>query len=151
MILLTSVLFSYKLITRCWNQEIQFSRKSSINFYRKVRLKKFQKKLFVSFPSMYFPIFKRSSLRKVLNFCLPFKQLKYAYYLVHFEFFYRDIRSLEILSNNDLWKQKLWKQYCRHSDNIIKNNNKNLSKKELTVLRNLSKNKGTVISKMWQR
>ena len=41
-------------------------------------------------------------LVKGLNFCLPPKQLKYADYLVHFELFYRDIRNLEILSNEDL-------------------------------------------------
>ena len=37
-----------------------------------------------------------------MNFCLPPKQLKYADYLVQFEFFYRDIRKLEFLSNEDL-------------------------------------------------
>ena len=39
-------------------------------------------------------------LVKGLNFCLPPKQLNYADYLVHFEFFYRDIHNLEILSNS---------------------------------------------------
>ena len=41
-------------------------------------------------------------LAKGLNFCLPSKQLKYADYLVHFELFCRDVRNLEILSNEDL-------------------------------------------------
>ena len=41
-------------------------------------------------------------LVKGLNFCLPPKQLKCADYLVHFELLYRDIRNLEILSNEDL-------------------------------------------------
>ena len=41
-------------------------------------------------------------LAKGLNFCLPPKQLKCADYLVHFELLYRDIRNLEILSNEDL-------------------------------------------------
>ena len=41
-------------------------------------------------------------LKKGLSFCLPPKQLKYAYYLIQFEFFYRDIRKLEILSNEEL-------------------------------------------------
>ena len=41
-------------------------------------------------------------LAKGLNFCLPLKQLKYPNYLVHFELFYRDIRNLEILFNEDL-------------------------------------------------
>ena len=41
-------------------------------------------------------------LTKGLNFCPPPKQLKYANYLVHFEFCFRDIRYLEILSNEDL-------------------------------------------------
>ena len=43
---------------------------------------------------------KRTSLRKV--FCLPPKQFKYAVCLAHFELFYRDIRNLGILSNEDL-------------------------------------------------
>ena len=41
-------------------------------------------------------------LVKCLNFRLPSNQLKYADYLVHFEFFHRDIRNLEILFNEDL-------------------------------------------------
>ena len=45
---------------------------------------------------------KNKLFAKGLNFCLPPKQLKYADYLVHFELFYRDIRNLEILSNEDL-------------------------------------------------
>ena len=35
-------------------------------------------------------------LAKSLKFCLPFKPLKYVDFLVRFEFFYRDIRNLEM-------------------------------------------------------
>ena len=38
-------------------------------------------------------------LAKGLNFCLAPKQLNYADYLKHFELFYRNIRNLEVLSN----------------------------------------------------
>ena len=41
-------------------------------------------------------------LVKGLNFNLPPKHLDYADYLVNLELFYRNIRSLGILSNEDL-------------------------------------------------
>ena len=41
-------------------------------------------------------------LAKGLNFSLPSKYLDYADYLVNFELFYRNIRNLDILSNEDL-------------------------------------------------
>ena len=41
-------------------------------------------------------------LVKGLNFRLPSNQLKYANYLVHLELLHRNIRNLEILSNEDL-------------------------------------------------
>ena len=43
-----------------------------------------------------------------------------------YKLFYRDIRNLEILSNEDLdfVKKNLKKQHYRHSDNIIKTHNK---------------------------
>ena len=44
----------------------------------------------------------KNLLAKGFNFCLAPKQLKYANYLVHFELFYRDIRNLEVLPNEEL-------------------------------------------------
>ena len=41
-------------------------------------------------------------LAKCLNFCLAPKQLNYADYLVQFELFYRNIRTLDISPNEDL-------------------------------------------------
>ena len=41
-------------------------------------------------------------LAKGLNFSLPPKYLDYADYLVNFELFYKNIRNLRILSNEDL-------------------------------------------------
>ena len=55
--------------------EVQFNRKSSINFYRKGRLKMIPKKLFLTFPSMYFLILKRSSLRKFWTFVFHLSNL----------------------------------------------------------------------------
>ena len=76
-------------------------------------------------------------LAKGLNFCLPPKQLKYADYLAHFELFYRDIRNLEILSNEDL--------------DFVKTKTKETAlssfRRELTALTNLIKNNDIVIQK----
>ena len=88
-------------------------------------------------------------LVKDLNFCLPPKQLKYADYLVHFELFYRDIRNLEILSNEDLdvMKTKPKETALSSFRQYNKNPQQNLSKEELTALINLSKNKDIIIQK----
>ena len=84
--LFTSALFSSELMTRFWNQKVQFNRKSYKNFYRRARLKTIRKK----------------GHAKGLNYCLPPKQLKYADYLVHFQLFHRDIHHLEVLAKEDL-------------------------------------------------
>ena len=88
-------------------------------------------------------------LVKGLNFCLPPKQPKYANYLVHFELFYKDISNLEILSNDDLdfvkteTKETALSSFRQYN----KNPKQNLSKEELALLTNLSKNKDIVIQK----
>ena len=81
-----------------------------------------------------------------MNFCLPPKQLKYADYLVHFELFYRDIRNLEILSNEDLdfVKTKTKETALSSFKQYNKNPQQNLSKEQLTALTNLSKNKDII-------
>ena len=88
-------------------------------------------------------------LAKGLNFCLPPKQLKYADYLVHFELFYRDIRNLEIMSNEDLdfVKTKTKETALSSFRQYNKNPQQNLSKEELSALTDLSKNKDIVIQK----
>ena len=76
-------------------------------------------------------------LAKGVNFCLlPSKQLKYAAYLVHFELFYKDIRNLEILSNEDLdfVKTKSKETALLSFRQYNKNPQQNLSKEELTAL-----------------
>ena len=144
--MLTSALVSSELITRFRNQKVQFSRKSSINFYKEARLKTILKKLF-NFSKYVLSDIEKKLLAKRLNFCLPPKQLKYANYLVHFELFYRDIRNLEILSNEDLdfvktnTKETALSSFRQYN----KNPQLNLSKEELAVLTHLSKNKGIVI------
>ena len=88
-------------------------------------------------------------LAKDLNFCLPPKQLKYADYLVHFELFYRDIRNLEILPNEDLdfAKTKTKETALSSFRPYNKNPQQNLSREELAALTNLGKNKDIVIQK----
>ena len=60
-------------------------------------------------------------LAKGLNFSLAPTQLNYCHYLVQFELFYRNIRNLEVLSNEDLdlarrtcsfGKSKQKQRYC---------------------------------------
>ena len=46
-----------------------------------------------------------------------------------------------------MWKWKLKKQHYCHSDKIIKTSQQNLSKEELAILTDLSKNKNIVIQK----
>ena len=88
-------------------------------------------------------------LVKDLNFCLPPKQLKYADYLVYFELFYRDIRNLEILSNEDLdfVKTKTKETALSSFRQYNKKPQQNLSKEELPALTNLGKNKDIIIQK----
>ena len=86
-------------------------------------------------------------LAKGLNFCLPPKQFKYADYLIHFELFYRDMRNLEILSNEDLnfGKTKAKETVLPSFRQYNKTPQQNLSKEELAALTSLSENKGIVI------
>ena len=70
-------------------------------------------------------------------------KLDYEDYLVQFELFFRDIRNLEILSNEDLdfvtakTKEAGLSSYRSYNNNVPQN----LSKEEFTALQNLSKNK----------
>ena len=79
----------------------------------------------------------KSLLIKGLNFSIPCKKLDYADYLVHFELFFRDIRNLDILSNEDsLYKEAALSSYRSYDNNVPQN----LSYKEFMALKNLSKN-----------
>ena len=91
----------------------------------------------------------KNPLAKDLNFRLLPKQLKYANYLVHFELFYRYIRNLEILSNEDLdfVKTKTKETSLSSFRQYNKNPQQNLSKEELATLTNLIKNKDIIIQK----
>ena len=84
-----------------------------------------------------------------MNFCLAPKQLKYANYFDHFELFYRYIRDLYILSNEDLdfVKTKTKETALSSFRQYNKNPQQNLFKEEYTALANLSKNKDIVIQK----
>ena len=82
--------------------------KSSVQqkkFYKLLQKSKTEKnpeKVILNFSKHVFSDIEKKLLKKGLNFYLPPQQLKHADYLVHFEFFYRDIRNLEILSKEDL-------------------------------------------------
>ena len=84
-----------------------------------------------------------------MDFCLPSKQLNFANYLVYFEWFYKDIRNLETLSNKDLdfVKAKTKETALSSFRQCNKSPQQNLSKKELAALTSLSKNKDIVIQK----
>ena len=83
----------------------------------------------------------KSLLTKGLNFSIPCKTLDYADYLVQFKLFFRDIRNLDILSNEDLdfvkakTKEAALSSYRSYNNNVPQN----LSKEEFTALQNLSK------------
>ena len=87
-------------------------------------------------------------LRKSLTFSLAPKQLNYADYLVHLELFYRNIRNLVVLSNEDFdfVKTKTKQTALSSFRQYNKNSQQNLSK-ELAALASLSKNKDIVIQK----
>ena len=88
-------------------------------------------------------------LAKGLNFSLPPKYLDYADYLVNFELFYRNIRNLGILSNEDLdfvktrTKEAALSSYRNYNNNVPQH----LSKEEFLALQNLRKNKNIFIQK----
>ena len=82
-----------------------------------------------------------------MDFCLPPKQLKYADYLIHFELFYRDIRNLQILSNEDFVKTKAKETALSSFRQYNKSQKQNLSMEELAALENLYKNKHILIQK----
>ena len=73
-----------------------------------------------------------------MDFCLPPKQLKYADYLIHFELFYRDIRHLQILSNEDFVKVKAKETALSSFRQYNKNQKQNLSMEELAALENFN-------------
>ena len=88
-----------------------------------------------------------SLLTKGLNLSIPCKKLDYADYLVQFELFFKDIRNLDILSNEDLdfvkakTKEAALSSYRSYNNNVPQN----LSKEEFIALQNLSKNKDLII------
>ena len=88
-------------------------------------------------------------LAKGLNICLAPKQLNHVDYLVHFQLFHKNIRNLEVLSNEDLdfvktkTKETELSSFRQHN----KSPQQNLSKEELAALASLSKNKDIVIQK----
>ena len=88
-------------------------------------------------------------LAKGLNFSLPPKHLDYTDYLVNFELFYRNIRNLGILSNEDLHfvktrtKEAALSFYRNYNNNVPQH----LSKEEFLALQNLLKNKNIFIQK----
>ena len=104
-------------------------------------LQESKKKVILNFFKYVLSDMEKKILAKSLNFCLPPKQHKYADYLVNFESFYRDIRNLEIMSNEDLdFVQTNTKGTSLSSfRNYNKNPQQNLSKKEITALKNLVK------------
>ena len=104
-------------------------------------LQESKKKVILNFFKYVLSDMEKKILAKSLNFCLPPKQHKYVDYLVNFESFYRDIRNLEIMSNEDLdFVQTNTKETSLSSfRNYNKNPQQNLSKKEITALKNLVK------------
>ena len=81
----------------------------------------------------------KSLLTKGLNFSLPCKKLDYADYLVQFELFFRDIRNLDILSNEDFdfvkakTKEAALFSYRSYNNNVPQNLSKEKYKTSLKI------------------
>ena len=79
----------------------------------------------------------KSLLIKGLNFSMPCKKLGYVDYLQHFELFFKDIRNLQILSNEDLdfvkakTKEAALSSYRSYNNYVPQNLSKVLSKNTL--------------------
>ena len=84
-----------------------------------------------------------------LNFSLPLKHLDYVEYLLDFDLFYRNIRNLGILSNENLdfvktrTKEATLSSYRNYNNNVPQH----LSKEEFLALQSLRENKNIVIQK----
>ena len=91
----------------------------------------------------------KTLLTKGLNFALPPGDVKYADYLVSFEYLYRDIKNLEIPpETRDLLKARIKDCAITSLDEYNKNiPPKNLTKEEFASLISLSKNVELVIQK----
>ena len=80
---------------------------------------------------------------------MPPRHLDYTDYLVNFELFYRNIRNLGILSNEDLdfvktrTKEAALSSYRNYNNNVPQH----LSKEEFLALQNVRKNKNIAIQK----
>ena len=97
--------------------------KKFYNFLKEKRSTQDPEKVIFNFSKYVLSDCEKSLLTKGLNFSIPCKKLDYADYLVQFELFFRDIRNLDILSNEDLdfvkAKTKLRKQHYLLIDLII--------------------------------
>ena len=89
----------------------------------------------------------KSLLSTGLNFSILCKKLDYVDCLGQFELFFRDIRYLDVLSNEDLdfvkanTKEAALPSYRSYNNNVPQN----LSKQEFIALQNFSKNTDLII------
>ena len=122
-------------------------------FYKLLQESKIEnnpEKVIFKFSKYAFSDIEKNLLAKGLNFCLPPKQLKYADYLVHLDFFYRVICNLETLPHAELdfveikSKETVLSSFRQYN----KSPQRNLSKEELAALTNLSKSKDIAIQKI---
>ena len=91
----------------------------------------------------------KSLLVNDLNFNIPPKKLNHADYFVNFTLFYRDIRTLQVLSAEDLYFIKTKTKDISLSSFCTYNNiaPQHLLKGEFDFLKDLSQNKQIVIQK----
>ena len=81
---------------------------------------------------MSYETVKKSRLTRILNFFIPCKKLDYADYLVNLEPFFRDIRNLDILYNQNLdfikvkTKEVALSSYKTYYNNVPQNLSHNL-------------------------
>ena len=100
------------------------------------------RRLFLTFLSINYLMLKEAPCETFELFLAP-KQINYADYLMHFELFYKNIRNLEVSSDEDLdfVKTKTNETTLSSFRQYNKNPQQNLSKEELATLIGISKTK----------
>ena len=148
LILPTSVLF-FGINDKILKSKSLAQRKKSYKLVHENKMENDPETVIFKFSKYALSDAEKKLLAEGLNFCLAPKQLNYGDYLAHFELSYRNIRTLEVLPNEDLdfVKTKAKETALSSFWQYTKRPQQNLWKEELAALASLSKNKDIVIQK----
>ena len=101
LILPTSVLF-FGINDKILKSKSLAQRKKSYKLVHENKMENDPETVIFKFSKYALSDAEKKLLAEGLNFCLAPKQLNYGDYLAHFELSYRNIRTLEVLPNEDL-------------------------------------------------